>query len=240
MEEINFLVPEIFYGGRIINNFDKNIIYHLLQRSFIQNYAGLESSKMYGFNENEFLLDRKITSSILGLSQSSEYRRKNEESKIFFQALNEIQITTVISKEKYYMFEKDLISLLYTIQNELNLMLNKVFEFDGLSIFLQLKQQEIDFFFNLIRKIVSDIKEIIEFFEEKRSGNDMLFTIISDLINFSTPFCWIEGESNKKIGSWIQNLKRKFEFYIKWRNDENLIYLPALYFPKRKTFNKIQ
>lgn len=202
------------------------------------NYTELESSRMYGFDEREFLIDRKMTSSILGLSQSSEFRRKNEESKIFLQALNEIQLTTIISEEKYHIYKKDLISLLYTIDNELSFMMNKQFEFDGLSIFQQLKHQEIDFFINLIRKILINIKEITEFLEEKQSGNEALFKIISDLINFSTPFSWIEGESKRKIGNWINYLKRKFEFYINWKNDNDIMYLPALYFPKRKAKKK--
>ena len=229
-ESLNYLIGNINYGGRILEDLDLNIIFALLKKYLnsddnlnifkedslnyaafkktIDSFPDIDDPELYGLNENSLVILRSSFGKKL-----VEEMNKGE----CFNEMNELK-----SKESIVLSIMDEIKAIIPQLLDLSKSLNKSHD-KNFAISLCL-YEEIEKYNNLINLINKNLEKIRGMIEGKEQNNPEIDEIFNCLYNNKVPVLWKEIGyiTSKPLMSWMMELSKKIKFIKEWMSDDNI------------------
>lgn len=228
-DSLGFLIGNIYYGGRVLEDLDLMVIMALLKK-YLNTEDHLkefkENSMSFSYSGLKELIDGMAESDnpeLYGLSENTVMILRTSQTKRMLEDMNKGQ--GIMGFEEIKSKEQVVLALIEDIQKSLPQSLeNPAFlnkKQENSAIFLCLLQ-EIETCSKLLSQVNRTCEQIRAIIDGKEQNTQNLQEAFTFLYNNTVPIIWKEEYmfvSMKGLGGWIKTLVKRVAFLKEWMND---------------------
>lgn len=247
-----YLTADCIYGGRVTDDWDRRTLFSILEDFYNDTVI---HEDVYMINQlpeykieyyetveeyiNQFTsLPESQNPEVLGLHKNALIRKQMEESSSLLIALSGLD-----KNESSQSSGSSKVNILYSIFENVNKKLVRSFNIEDAKKKYPIKYedcmnsiliQEIMRYNSLLNLVFKSINETLQAFQGLLPLTDSFEEIAQQLISNRTPSHWIKSSypSRKPIGSWINDLADRLNFFSNWINTgtPEKFWISAFYF----------